>query len=245
MQDYKLSTRVLLISALIMLVILITGPFGYKFGVVPLMPSLASLMVAFVGGLIVLLISLGFVVVALRNQQLQDRNLLIVTAAICLVPSLVMLPQIMLAQSVPPIHDITTDTANPPQFDVIVKHRAFAPNSLDYGSKELPAEELASMQQEAYPVIKPILTDLDEASAVARAAEVLKELGIEVVNVDEASGIVEGTATTFWFGFKDDVVVRVSPDEAGSLVDVRSISRVGQSDLGANARRIVSILEAF
>jgi uncharacterized protein (DUF1499 family) len=72
-------------------------------------------------------------------------------------------------------------------------------------------------------------------------------MGLEVVHVDEQAGIVEATATTFWFGFKDDVVVRVRPAASGvgSLVDVRSVSRVGVSDLGANARRIGEFLELF
>jgi len=71
---------------------------------------------------------------------------------------------------------------------------------------------------------------------------VLEEAGLKVVNIDSDLGIVEATATTFWFGFKDDVVIRVRPTRTGSKVDVRSVSRVGQSDLGANAARILDIL---
>jgi uncharacterized protein (DUF1499 family) len=74
---------------------------------------------------------------------------------------------------------------------------------------------------------------------------VLEDLGLEIVAVDEAAGRVEATATTFWFGFKDDVVVRVRSSGAGSVVDVRSVSRVGVSDLGANARRIGQILDGL
>ena len=71
----------------------------------------------------------------------------------------------------------------------------------------------------------------------------LEDMGLEIVTVDEAAGLVEATDTTFWFGFKDDLVVRVREANGGSVVDVRSVSRVGMSDLGANAARILALLE--
>jgi uncharacterized protein (DUF1499 family) len=74
---------------------------------------------------------------------------------------------------------------------------------------------------------------------------VLQDLGLEIVNEDKAAGMIEATATTFWFGFKDDVVLRIRPTANGSIVDVRSVSRVGQSDLGANAKRIRAILRGI
>ena len=80
-------------------------------------------------------------------------------------------------------------------------------------------------------------TDAERAAAIAR------DLGWEVVNEDPSQGIVEATDTTFWFGFKDDVAVRVRADGQGSRVDVRSVSRVGQGDLGANAQRIGEFLQ--
>ena len=82
-------------------------------------------------------------------------------------------------------------------------------------------------------------------AAVARAVEVLSNQGLEVVNIDPPAGIVEAVATTFWFGFKDDLVVRIRPEGDGSVIDVRSVSRVGQSDVGANAARIERFLTAF
>jgi uncharacterized protein (DUF1499 family) len=81
--------------------------------------------------------------------------------------------------------------------------------------------------------------------AFDRALERAREMGWEIVDANPAHGRIEATATTFWFGFKDDVVVRVSADEAGSLIDVRSLSRVGRSDVGANARRIRCYLDGL
>ena len=68
-------------------------------------------------------------------------------------------------------------------------------------------------------------------------------MGWEVVAADPAAGRIEAVATTFWFGFKDDIVVRVAPAGAGSLIDARSKSRVGVGDLGTNAQRLRAYLE--
>ena len=70
-----------------------------------------------------------------------------------------------------------------------------------------------------------------------------RDLGWEIVEASPSEGRIEATARTFWFGFKDDVVVRVTPSGDGSRIDVRSVSRVGKSDVGANAKRIRTYLE--
>lgn len=245
MEETKWWTRLLLVSAIIAVVLLAAGPLGYKFGASPLAPSLISLLLSLAGAVIVFVASLIMVIVAHRGGLERNRNLLLVTMGICLVPMVVMGPQIATARSVPPIHDITTDTDDPPAFVEIVSLRANAPNDLEYGSEMEPAAKLARLQQEAYPDIETLESDLGVAEAVARAEAVLSDLGMEVVNVDAEQGIVEAVDTTFWFGFKDDVVVRVRPSASGSIVDIRSVSRVGQSDVGKNASRIRSILAAF
>ena len=141
------------------------------------------------------------------------------------------------AKSVPPIHDITTDTRNPPAFVAILPLRAAAPNSAVYGGPEL-----AAAQQAAYPHVVPLTLPVQPAVAFTRALEAAHGMGWELVAADSASGRIEATATTRWFGFKDDVVVRVGPAPEGSRIDVRSVSRVGRSDVGTNARRIRSYL---
>ena len=84
----------------------------------------------------------------------------------------------------------------------------------------------------------PLHLDVAPAQAFDRALTAARAMGWEIVASDPAQGRIEGTATTFWFGFKDDIVVRVGADGSGSRVDVRSLSRIGKSDVGANARRI-------
>jgi uncharacterized protein (DUF1499 family) len=68
-------------------------------------------------------------------------------------------------------------------------------------------------------------------------------MGWEIIAADSARGRIEAVATTRWFGFIDDVVVRISEDGSRSRIDVRSVSRVGRSDVGANARRIRAYLD--
>ena len=141
------------------------------------------------------------------------------------------------ASRVPPIHDITTDTERPPEFVALRDRRPGARNPVEYGGPEVAAQQRAG-----YPDLAPLMLPVGPADAVARAAAVAEDLGWEVVAVDTADGRIEATDRTRWFGFYDDVVVRVTPTAGGSRVDVRSLSRVGGSDVGANARRIRAFL---
>jgi len=137
------------------------------------------------------------------------------------------------ASQVPRIHDITTDTVNPPQFVALLPVRQKAPNGAAYGGAKI-----AEAQKAAYPDIKPALLKLAPAQAFQRALAEARDLGWEIVAAEQAQGRIEATATTFWFRFRDDVVIRIVPHGDGSRLDIRSMSRVGRSDLGANAKRI-------
>ncbi len=145
--------------------------------------------------------------------------------------------QLQAARRVPPIHDITTDLEDPPAFVAVLPLRAGSPNKAEYGG-----DSVAAQQRRGYPDLGPLRLEVPPAAAFARAAAAARAMGWEMVAADSAAGRVEATATTRWFGFKDDVVVRVRPDGAGSRVDVRSVSRVGGSDVGANAARIRAYL---
>lgn len=141
------------------------------------------------------------------------------------------------ARGLPAIHDISTDLANPPQFEAVLPFRAGAPNSLDVD----PA--VAEQQRLAYPDLVTRVVPRGAGDVFDAAVDAARDMGWEVVSADRARGRIEATASTRWFGFKDDVVVRLSPDGAGTRVDVRSVSRVGRGDLGANAQRIRDFLD--
>ena len=143
------------------------------------------------------------------------------------------------ARSVPPIHDITTDLERPPTFEAIVPIRTEAPNSL-----ERPAE-LSAQQRLGYPDLSPITLPMPSDQAFDRALAVAQQAGWVIVTADKSAGRIEATDTTRWFGFQDDVVVRLTPWGAGTRVDVRSVSRVGRSDVGTNARRIRQYLRTL
>ncbi len=138
----------------------------------------------------------------------------------------------------PPIHDITTDTVNPPQFKAIVPLRAAAPNPPEYAGIATASQQLA-----AYPDLVTLTLDKPANVVFVAAEQVVQDLGWKIIATDPASGRIEATETTTWFRFKDDVVIRLTPHGTSTAIDVRSKSRVGRSDLGANAHRIHAFLD--
>jgi uncharacterized protein (DUF1499 family) len=155
---------------------------------------------------------------------------IVISSCIIIVP----LGWLKSARSVPPIHDITTDTVTPPQFEAVVPLRGKDSNSVIYGG---PA--VALQQQRAYPEIKPLFLRLSEKQAFERTIHTINRLGWHIVTADTDQGHIEATASTFWFGFKDDIVIRITPLQEMTRIDIRSLSRVGRSDVGTNARRIL------
>lgn len=141
------------------------------------------------------------------------------------------------AMQVPRIHDITTDTLNPPSFRAVLPLREGAQNPAVYGGPEIAAEQLR-----AYPDIRPLLLPSSHAESFEKALAAAKSMDWKIVESNAAEGRIEAVDTTFWFGFQDDIVVRVTQAPEGSRVDVRSLSRVGLSDVGTNAGRIRAYL---
>jgi uncharacterized protein (DUF1499 family) len=134
---------------------------------------------------------------------------------------------------VPPIHDITTDITNPPAFVSVLPLRKDAYNKPEYGGPDVAAQ-----QTKAYPDIKTLTLNMPADKAFSRALDVAKNMSWEIVAAEPKEGRIEATATTFWMGFKDDVIIQITAQNKMSNIDIRSESRVGKSDLGANAQRI-------
>ncbi|PXY00248.1 DUF1499 domain-containing protein [Halomonas sp. LBP4] len=222
-----LALILLVIAALLMAA---AGP-AYRFGLLPLGDAFGLLRYgAYVaaGAAGVGLIALILAIFCRRLRPALAGGLVIVAVA-----GMVTVPWVhwQRAQLAPPIHDITTDTEDPPAFEALVDAREAAPNAVDY-----PGEAFARQQREAYPDIRPIDLDmsLDSALSVAEAAAL--DLGWELAGV--TANRIEATDTTTWFGFKDDVAIRLTETDDGVRVDVRSASRIGRSDVGTNAARI-------
>lgn len=133
----------------------------------------------------------------------------------------------------PAINDITTDPDDPPQLSATHRDTSY------------PAESFAPQQRAAYPDLQPIRVSSDPARALELVRETAESLGWEIVSVDPESGRLEARETSRIFRFIDDIAVRVRPAEKGAVIDVRSRSRHGRGDLGANARRIRAFAAAI
>jgi len=214
----------------------LTGPIHHA-GVVGLGGAFGILKWAVYGALATLLLSLLTVIGAARRRA---RMAVPVTALVLALAVIVPLGALAWkASRVPAIHDITTDTLQPPPFLAVLPLRAAALNPVDYGGAEVAAKQRA-----AFPDLGPLLLSVGPAEAFNRALSAARTMGWDIVASDPPGGRIEATDTTFWFGFKDDIVVRVTPLPTGSRVDARSLSRVGGGDLGANAARIRRYLAA-
>ncbi len=213
----------------------VAAPLAYRVGLAPL--GLALLLL--VAGLLVLTASavvLGVRIV--RGTGLQDRTACAALAG-AVVVGIVPVTTLVSAGGAPPIHDVTTDTENPPAFVAAVPLNA--PGRTDYGG---PA--LAEQQRAAYPDLRPVALSVEPADAFRRALDAVRRRGWELLATDPDTYRIEATDRSFWFGFDDDVVIRITPSrESGSRVDVRSLSRVGVGDLGVNARRVRAFVAAL
>ena len=228
-----IKAAVILISLAALLLVALSAPL-HKFGVI----DLGASFMGFKYGVYTGIFALFVLTVVLILQFLFERKIITfanaamvtVFAGIAVAVPLSMLNK---GSSVPPIHDISTDMVNPPEFVAIIPLRADAPNPPEYEG------ELSAVQQrQAYPDIKTLSYMQAKTELVAAAARAASNLGWEMVNTDADQGLVEATDTTTWFGFKDDVVIRVQDKGDKRIVDIRSKSRMGASDLGKNAERI-------
>lgn len=159
------------------------------------------------------------------------------------------------AGKLPLIHDVTTDTQNPPVFgNFIMKERDVGnANTADYIGKKAPAKAsdgtptqklVSALQTKAYPEIRPLVLSETKDVVFGEALATVKAMGWKIKEENLEEGRIDATDTTFWYGFEDDVTIRLRDSEGGgTIVDVRSLSRVGMSDLGKNAARIGEFLE--
>jgi uncharacterized protein (DUF1499 family) len=217
-------------TMVVALLVLLAGP-ATKFGLLPWQAGLGifalAALLAGIGGL--------FSVVSLLRRR--GGLVTVIAAAAGIAAFAVLMTTVVAARAVPPINDITTDPANPPAFVTITtatRGADAAPLSYDPG--------FAAQQTAAYPEVRPLIVESPPAEVFPTMLAAAKAMGWEIVASDPAAGRVEATATVPWWGFKDDIVVVMSPNGGGTRVDVRSKSRVGKSDLGVNAERIQEYL---
>lgn len=197
-----------------------------------------GLMVYALSGLLSLLLLVFMAVQSLLPRWREDRRAIFVRA-LPAIPAAASLLMALTGPEVPAIHDISTDTVDPPRYEAAVALRGDSSNPLDI------KPDVIEQQLEAYPEIATIRSQRSYASSYSLALTTAEKLGWELTRQDPNAGYIEAVETTAIMQFKDDIVIRVRTNAEGSLIDLRSVSRVGRSDLGANAARIVKFSDAF
>ena len=229
--------------ATLTLVAIVIGILGAMSGALPPFSGFLLFAAAMVlGSLLTLLVGLvGLVTTRARAGRPARPGRGQALAAVGIGAALLIVLAVLASRSggVPAIHDITTDPGDPPAFVAAQRAAQEQGRKLDYpqGNPDTPA-----LQKEAYPDLEPIGLEVPPAEALRRAHRVAEDLGWQIAEVDDQQGRLEATSTSRLFHFVDDIVVRVRPAPSGSILDLRSTSRVGESDLGANASRVRKFL---
>lgn len=213
------------------LVALLAGP-GYRFEFWGLGVGLQAIGWAAICAAAIFALTLIGTMMLLRKGM---KRTLIIFLAAATISLLTFVPPTVLwfrAKHLPHIHDISTDTENPPRYVAVLPLRKGARNSTEYTAA------VAAQQKLGYPDIAPVMLQLSAPQAFQHAERVARSMGWDIVAVESGELRIEATATTMLFGFKDDIVIRVAANGSGSRVDLRSLSRIGGSDFGTNASRI-------
>lgn len=228
--------------ALAAALILVAAPLGYRADILTLATALIFLprVVVYDVGIAGAAISLIALVLALAGRRRGWAALAVLGIVVGAGSAYLPWKFAQMGHALPSMNDITTDTANPPAFEAVMPLREAAhAQPVTYGA-DFPA-----VQKQAFPDIVPAHLDKHPDQAFAVALEAARKLGWTIVAADAERGRIEATDRTFWYGFTDDIVVRVSADGDGSRVDIRSKSRVGRGDFGTNARRVRAYLAAL
>ena len=229
-----MKVLVSLVSLSAFLLVALPGPL-YKYGVVDLGTAFTGFKFGVFAGIATLILLVLQILFKRKTVTLGSTIMALLLSTIAIAIPLSMLNK---GKSVPPIHDISTDLVNPPEFVAIAPLRADAPNPVEYAGIEV-----ATQQRAAYPELQTLNYTQSKSELVEATKQAIDHLGWQLVNIDADQGIVEATDRTMWFGFKDDVIVRITDKGSERLVDIRSKSRVGGSDLGKNAERIHGFIE--
>ncbi|MGB2647368.1 MAG: DUF1499 domain-containing protein [Pseudolabrys sp.] len=208
-------------------------------GLLEIVPALATFAAALVfAGIAILFAFAAFVVIWRQGIGGLGRALL----ALFLGLALLAYPAYLgtRAWRLPAISDVTTDTTNPPRFDVLARLRP-------RGRTDYPGPAVAALQRTAYPDVIPLDLDVPTKIAYDAALALVTKRKWYIGDtrpptLARRDGVIEAVARTPIMGFRDDVVIRITPVGQGTRVDMRSASRFGNHDLGANASRIRSLL---
>jgi len=243
-------------ASLLSLFLVCAGALSFRLGLLPFAISFTTFGLALVA-CAVLAMTAG-ALMARRLARKQPLGKLPLCLVLCLLPVALVLNQVGLAGfQAPPIHDISTDLIDPPVFVFAQAERGPGENTLEHGG-----EALAEQQRAGYPQLAPLPLSASKADIWTAVEAVISANHWRVLGADKSRGQIEVVITTQLMGFSDDMVIRIraetlietAADSAGQvkppvaeswLVDARSVSRLGVSDLGANASRIDAFFKAL
>lgn len=220
-------------------VLIIAGP-GYRMGWWPLDTGFALLSVGLMTGLAAISISVIALMLSWYSASTRGRLYALAGVIVALVVIYVPYHWRTLALESPAIHDIATDPDHPLAFKTLAAARGPDQNSIAYGGAKV-----ADMQRQNFPAVAPLISEQPPKAVFSAVMALVANAGWDVASIDANSMTIEATAQTFWFGFKDDIIIKVTPQGAGSRVDMRSQSRIGRGDAGTNARRVEQFLTAL
>lgn len=225
---------------LLLLAVLLLGMLTHKFELLSFRPAFMSFYYGIQVVVLLTAVALVLLVIcALMGKKAQLKPLGI-TLALGALPVVAVLAMVGKGLGVPQIHNISTDLENPPEFVAAYGLDVERINSLD-----VPGPDVRAQQQAYYTQLQPLMLVAPPAQVFDTTLSVIESLGWHLVQADREVGRIEAYEETLLFGFKDDVVIRLAATDLGTRVDVRSVSRVGRSDLGANAARIERLLAAL
>lgn len=208
------------------------GVWGFQIGLLKIFPWALGI------GAIALLAGAIWAITALVKNDSTGSRFGIIGLAGAVVMLALPVYSIYVAKTAPPIHDISTDTENPPQFKAVLPLRKGATNKAEYDGAKT-----AAAQRKYYGDIRSFAVLIPPKKLFERAHRAAEAMGWNIVAVNPDEGRIEATDTTLFFGFTDDIVIRVKPAGMGARLDIRSKSRVGVSDVGKNAARIRAFFE--
>ncbi|HEU0215975.1 MAG TPA: DUF1499 domain-containing protein [Stellaceae bacterium] len=228
--------------AIVALLVLAAGPIGwraglwhYRIGLLTLMPAAGFL------GVAALALSAAGLLAGLRARG--RRDLAIALLGMLIGAGVTYFPWHWSNQrgAFPQVNDVTTDFADPPSLafsEALRKAEEGNPTAYE-------AYRFARVQQRAYPDIVPARLAVSPTAAFGKALALVKAGGWTIVTADRSADVIDAYDRSFWFGFTDDIAIRVTPDGEGSRVDMRSSARQGRGDFGVNARRVRTFLVAL
>lgn len=232
--------RILFAGAFACLALAIGGAWLFKFGIASFGISSTLVLIGFGLSVIFAVLTIGTLFVSILRKQPFGLFTMFVAFVVCFCLAGYAAILYNKASTNPVIYNVSTDLVDPPRFSQSIldlRGESSNPVELDDRQKEL--------HRGAYDDVQSLVLNSSKDRAYATALELVRERGWEIITQDDQEGTIEAIATTFWFGYKDDVVVRVrgNVEENSATVDLHSVSRIGQTDLGKNAERIRDFLD--